>query len=233
MPQNPALSSVWGWVWPLLIAVIGGVLRMLRLDHPGELVFDETYYVKDAHSVAHHGVELKWEEDANDKFAAGDFSALSGDPSYVVHPPLGKWMLGAGQLLFDGGANPFGWRFAAALIGTLTIVIIARIAIRMFGSVWLGTAAALLLAADGQHFVHSRTGLLDIFVMFFVLIAFWLLLIDRDDARRKILQRTALQHAGEPHPKSSTARAPNHGSCPLRSALLLGFAPGGWPAALP
>ena len=84
VPQNPALTSVWGWVWPLLIAAVGGFLRMLRLDHPRELVFDETYYVKDAYSIAHHGVELKWAEDANDKFAAGDFSALSGDPSYCL-----------------------------------------------------------------------------------------------------------------------------------------------------
>lgn len=232
VPQNPALTSVWGWVWPMLIAAVGGFLRMLRLDHPRELVFDETYYVKDAYSIAHHGVELKWAEDANPKFAAGDFSALTDDPSYVVHPPLGKWMLGAGQLIFGDGANPFGWRFAAALIGTISIVVIARIAIRMFGSVWLGAAAALLLAADGQHFVHSRTGLLDIFVMFFVLIAFWLLLIDRDDARRRILQRTGLnsdkQHTG-PKPWFMPASfGPSLGLRPWRLAggIALGLACG-------
>ena len=232
VPQNPALTSVWGWVWPLLIAAVGGFLRMLRLDHPRELVFDETYYVKDAHSIAHHGVELKWAEDANGKFAAGDFSALTDDPSYVVHPPLGKWILGAGQLLFGDGANPFGWRFAAALIGTISIVIIARIAIRMFGSVWLGAAAALLLAADGQHFVHSRTGLLDIFVMFFVLIAFWLLLIDRDDARRKILQRTGpsvdKQHTGSKPWFMPASFGPSLGLRPWRLAggIALGLACG-------
>ena len=46
---------------------------------------------------------------------------------------------------------------------------IGRIARRLFGSTLLGTTAALLLAVDGQHFVHSRTGMLDIFVMFWAL----------------------------------------------------------------
>ena len=44
----------------------------------------------------------------------------------------------------------------------------------------LGTVAAALLAFEGHHFVHSRTGLLDVFVMFFGLAAFGALLIDRD-----------------------------------------------------
>ena len=82
-----------------------------------------------------------------------------------MHPPVGKWMIAAGEWLF-GPTSSFGWRFSAALVGTLAIVMIGRIGRRLFGSTLLGTTAALLLAIDGQALVHSRTGILDGFVMF-------------------------------------------------------------------
>src|SRR4029079_5975760 len=77
----------------------------------------------------------------------------------------------------------FGWRFSVALLGTLSILMVGRAARRMFGSTLLGTIAAILLAFDGQHFVHSRTGLLDLIVMFWAFAAFCALLIDRDHSR--------------------------------------------------
>ncbi|MFP5347218.1 MAG: phospholipid carrier-dependent glycosyltransferase, partial [Actinomycetes bacterium] len=46
---GPAPSGgLWGWLGPLLVAVLGGVLRFWHLDRPHKLVFDETYYVKQA-----------------------------------------------------------------------------------------------------------------------------------------------------------------------------------------
>jgi len=75
------------------------------------------------------------------------------------------------------------WRFGVALCGTLSILMLARIARRLLGSTLLGCTAGLLLAVDGQHFVHSRTALLDLFLMFWVLAGFGCLLIDRDRAR--------------------------------------------------
>ncbi|WP_336217223.1 phospholipid carrier-dependent glycosyltransferase, partial [Nonomuraea sp. LPB2021202275-12-8] len=100
-------------------------------------------------------------------------------------PPLGKWMIGAGEWLF--GMTPFGWRFAAAVVGTLSILILARVARRMTRSTLLGCFAGLLLALDGLHFVLSRTALLDIFLMFWVLAAFACLVVDRDLARERLV----------------------------------------------
>ena len=70
-------------------------------------------------------------------------------------------MIGFGESLF-GINNSFGWRFSSAVVGTLAILMIGRIGRRLFGSTMLGCIAALLLAFDGEEFVHSRTGLLDI-----------------------------------------------------------------------
>src|SRR5690606_27020199 len=89
--------------------------------------------------------------------------------AFIAHPPAGKWMIAIGEWLF--GATPFGWRFMPALIGTLSVLILCRVGRRMTGSTLLGCAAGLLLAVDGLAFVTSRTALLDIFVMFWILAA--------------------------------------------------------------
>ena len=78
------------------------------------------------------------------------------------------------------GNDAFGWRFMAAVCGVLSVLIMTRMARRMFRSTVLGAAAGLLMALDGMHFVLSRTAILDIFLMFFVVAAFACLVLDRD-----------------------------------------------------
>src|SRR5262249_57206532 len=99
----------------------------------------------------------------------------------VVPPPFGKILIAGGEWVF--GLTPFGWRFATALVGSLAILLLARTARRMTRSTLLGCVAGLLLALDGLEFVMSRTALLDIFVMFWVLAAFGALVVDRDRTR--------------------------------------------------
>jgi dolichyl-phosphate-mannose-protein mannosyltransferase len=60
----------------------------------------------------------------------------------------------------------------------------------MTGSDVLGCVAGLLLALDGLEFVMSRTAMLDIFVMFWVLAGFGCLVIDRDQARARLAARS-------------------------------------------
>ncbi|MEU8245225.1 phospholipid carrier-dependent glycosyltransferase [Nonomuraea sp. NPDC048916] len=186
-------SVLWGWLGPILVTIFGGILRFADLGHPKAVVFDETYYAKDAYSLITWLVERVTIKDADKSILAGSTDiwqrctdeTLDKCASYVVHPPLGKWMIGAGEWLF--GMTPFGWRFAAAVIGTLSILILARVARRMTRSTLLGCFAGLLLALDGLHFVLSRTALLDIFLMFWVLAAFACLVVDRDRARERLV----------------------------------------------
>lgn len=193
----PPSLRLWYWLAPLLTAVLAGVLRFVRLGEPNTLVFDETYYVKDGYSYLVSGYERNWPDKANDAFNAGNPSILLDTPEYVVHPPVGKWMIAAGMWLF-GADNAFGWRFAAALTGTLSVLLLALIAQKLFSSVILGAVAGLLLAVDGHHLVLSRTSLLDIFLMFWVLAAFGALLLDRDDGRRRLAERIGRQALASP-----------------------------------
>jgi dolichyl-phosphate-mannose--protein O-mannosyl transferase len=190
----PPSLRLWFWIIPALTAVLGGILRFVRLDTPHNLVFDETYYVKDGYSLLVSGYERAWPDKANDSFIAGNPGVLLDSPEYVVHPPVGKWMIAAGMWLF-GPENPFGWRFGAALTGTLSIFLLALIAQKLFRSLTLGAVAGVLLAVDGHHLVMSRTSLLDIFLMFWILAAFGALLMDRDDGRRRLAKRLGRQAA--------------------------------------
>ncbi|SEE94915.1 dolichyl-phosphate-mannose--protein mannosyltransferase [Ruania alba] len=187
-------SRLWGWVGALLVTAIAGVLRLVHLERPGRLVFDETYYVKQAYSLLTLGYEGDWNEEPNENFAAGDFSDLQDSADYVVHPGVGKWMIAVGMRLL-GPETPWGWRISAAVIGTLSVLLLARIARRLFSSSLLGCTAALLLAVDGVHITMSRISILDIFLQFWVLAAFGAVLLDREQYRRRLARLAATELA--------------------------------------
>jgi dolichyl-phosphate-mannose-protein mannosyltransferase len=184
-PQRP--SGLWAWLGPLLVTVFGGGLRFWRLGEPHAVVFDETYYVKDAYALLRFGSERSYVEGADARLLAGRTDLFTDTPSFVVHPPVGKWLIAAGEWLY--GLTPFGWRFSVAVIGTLGIFVMCRVAMRLTQSILLGCTAGLLLALDGLHFVMSRTALLDGILAFFVLAAFGCLLVDRDQVRHRLAAR--------------------------------------------
>jgi dolichyl-phosphate-mannose--protein O-mannosyl transferase len=137
---------------PLLIALASFILRLFDIASIKSLIFDEVYYVDGARDFLKYGVEVS-----------------GSQPEFVVHPPVGKWMIASGIRIF--GDNALGWRFATALVGSLMILIIALIAHRLFYSPLLTALASGLMAIDGLALVHSRTALLDNFLAFFILIA--------------------------------------------------------------
>jgi len=186
-------DTLWGWLGPLFFALVGGVMRFWALDRPHQLVFDETYYVKQGVSMLEYGVEMRVPDTIkkpDELFTAGTPDVFGTEGDLVVHPPVGKWVIAVGEQLF-GQTSSWGWRFSVCLLGTLSILMIGRAARRLFGSSLLGTLAAFLLAFEGHHFVQSRTGLLDIIVMFWALAAFCALLIDRDRSRAILAEKVA------------------------------------------
>ena len=124
---------------------------------PDKLVFDEVYYVDGARDLLANGVEV-----------------TDSKPEFVVHPPVGKWLIAMGIKLF--GDDPMGWRISAAFFGVLSILLIFIVARKLFNSDFLALLAAALVSIDGLHVVMSRTALLDIFLMTFLLGAFLALL---------------------------------------------------------
>src|SRR6516225_6954478 len=188
VPPMPG-SAFWGWAGPLLVTLFGAILRFNRLGDPHAVIFDETYYVPDALGILRFGVEHNYANDRNGLLLRGDPHVFTHGGEFVVHPPFGKVLIAGGEWLF--GLSPFGWRFASAVVGSLSILLLARIARRMTRCTLLGCFAGLLLALDGLEFVMSRTALLDIFVMFWALAAFGCLVVDRDAYRAKLADAVA------------------------------------------
>ena len=142
----------------LTLFVVAAAFRLVHLGSLKGLIFDEVYYANDAHSLLQHGVELTG----------------NNTPSFVVHPPVGKWLIAIGIKLF--GFHEFGWRFSAAIVGSLAVVLIFYVAQRLFDSYFLSLTASLLMLFDGLELSLSRVGLLDIFLMFFLLLTLFFLL---------------------------------------------------------
>ena len=136
---------------PILIALASLVLRIINLGLPKGFVFDEVYYVDGARDLLKYGVEVD-----------------GTNPEFIVHPPVGKWLIASGIKLF--GDSEFGWRIASAIFATLLILLFARLIHVLFYSPLLTALGAALMALDGLLLVHSRTALLDLFLTFFTLL---------------------------------------------------------------
>ena len=145
--------------WPIAaILTFALSIRLWRLSLPTGYIFDEVYYAKNANSLLSSAVELD----------------AQGQAEFVVHPPFGKWLIAIGIRFF--GNEEFGWRFASAIFGTLSILLIYLIVNKLFNSEFLSITAALLMAFDGLNLVMSRVALLDIFLMFFILLSIYFLI---------------------------------------------------------
>jgi len=226
-PSADRIARWSGWVGPLLVTLFAGVLRFYHLGSPKAVIFDETYYAKDAWALVHRGFEVNWDKNVNDLILSGSGNVrIPTDAAYVVHPPVGKYVIGLGELMF--GFNPFGWRFMTALLGTLSILMLCRIGRRIFRSTFLGCLAGALMAVDGLAFVMARTSLLDGVLMFFVLAAFGCLVIDRDRAREKLAAALPVDADGRARPDAHIAETTRFGWRPWRwlAGLMLGLAIG-------
>ncbi|HEX2053135.1 MAG TPA: phospholipid carrier-dependent glycosyltransferase [Actinomycetota bacterium] len=168
--------------------MFSAAIRLIRLAEPPEVVFDETYYAKDACSYLDYKPET-----------CG--LASDSEQSYV-HPPLGKWIIAAGIKAF--GYNSFGWRISAVVFGVGLVLVVYLLAGRLFKSQWVALVAGLLVSTDFLLFVQSRIAMLDIFLAFFIALGFLFLAIDREAAA------AVASHTDEPGVRPLPVRRPHH-----------------------
>mgnify|MGYP001788438077 CR=1 FL=1 len=194
--RSPRVQQRLRWAAPAAVVAVAASTRLFNLGSPGELVFDETFYVKDAWTLVSLGYEAQWPAEADARFNVGQADFFGTDPSFVVHPPLGKWLIGLGMLAF-GPEHPVGWRIATAVVGILAVILLMVIAKKLFGSMLLATIAGGLFAIDGNAIVMSRISLLDNFLMFFVLLGFGAILMDRHGSSGRLARWIALREKRE------------------------------------
>ncbi len=156
-----------GWVMTAVVTVLAAVTRFINLQSPtdaGTPIFDEKHYAPQAWQMLFNG-------------------GVEDNPGFglVVHPPVGKQLIAAGEAIF--GYNGLGWRFSGALLGVVMVAVVARTVRRISRSTLVGGIAGVLLTSDAVTFVASRTALLDGIQTFFIVAAFGALIVDRDQVR--------------------------------------------------
>ncbi|MDT0263139.1 dolichyl-phosphate-mannose--protein mannosyltransferase [Jatrophihabitans lederbergiae] len=171
--QVPAALTRWrpdaplrSWLWALAVTALAAGTRFWALGFPESKSFDELYYATEAQEMLRYGYED------------------NRDYMFIVHPPLGKWLIAITSAIF--GNDAVGWRAAPAVAGVVSVLILVRLAQRMLRSTLLGVLAGTLLALDGISLVMSRVALLDIFLQTFILAGFAALVIDRDQLRGRL-----------------------------------------------
>lgn len=177
--SRPPARRLWVWGGPLVVLIVAALTRLVGLDQPHELVFDETYYVKDAWSIWHLGYEGGWGADPNPAFQRGDVNTFTTSPEFVAHPPLGKWMIGLGMAALGGASSSWAWRITTAVVGILLVALVMVLAHLLFRSALITVIAGGLIAIDGNAIVMSRVALLDDMVAFWGLAGVILVLLDR------------------------------------------------------
>ncbi|SOB88333.1 Dolichyl-phosphate-mannose-protein mannosyltransferase [Sphingomonas guangdongensis] len=127
----------------LLIGVLAQLLFSVNLARPTKPVFDEVHYVPAARTL------LALERPANPE-----------------HPPLGKELIAGSIAVF--GDTPLGWRAAATLAGTATVLGVFAILLLLLGSVRTASYGALLATLNFTVYVHARIAMLEPFLGAFV-----------------------------------------------------------------
>jgi dolichyl-phosphate-mannose-protein mannosyltransferase len=194
---------------PVAVLAVAVATRLIGLEQPGELVFDETYYVKDAESLRQLGYEGTWNNGANGTSGADGANGTSGDngatganganelwaagtpgspselASFVVHGPLGKWIiaLGLGALGPDSAAS---WRVGTAVAGVVLVGLVMLLTHLLLGRIVLTSIAGLLIAIDGNAIVMSRIALLDGMLAVFIVLAVIFVVLDRRQASAQL-----------------------------------------------
>jgi len=134
------------------------------------LIFDEVYFVNAARNIIGRPMAFGYVDrpiaDVYPKFT---------DP-YPGHPPLAKLIVASSVLVL--GENALAYRLPSAIFGVLLLVFL-YLAVKRLGSDRVAFYAATFLSLDTLTLIHSRIFMLDIFMVSFMVLGFYLSLRGR------------------------------------------------------
>jgi dolichyl-phosphate-mannose-protein mannosyltransferase len=140
----------WAYRSMLLVTIcavaLGVWARIYHLGFPPKIMWDEKYFPTMA-----------------EKFLRGVYQ-------FDLHPPLGKFILAVGIFFF--GNEPLGWRIMPLLFGCALLPLVAALGWYCFKERVGAMLLTIFFAVETIFIVHSRVGVMDIFLVFFVLATF-------------------------------------------------------------
>lgn len=169
--QNHSIQKISKFPWFAVgmwgVFLFSLVLRFWNINFFNTLVFDEGYY------------------------AVYAVNYLDKVPFFDAHPPLGKYAITAAiwlasHLPFNTGTpngltgmmlSPFSYRWLNAVVGSFLPLVVGGIAYQLSRRRLYAFLASLFTALDGLLLVESRFALINIYLVFFGLLAQWLFLL--------------------------------------------------------
>lgn len=136
-------------------------------EHHCGYVFDEVYFPVDAAKDLHQP-------------AISYFDPEPPLAKLLMTPPIAAW-----------GFNTWTWRTSTSLFGGLAVGLVYMIALRLRRDRVFASLAALFFCFDGLAFVESRTGVIDMIAVWFVLLAYYTFLLHWQ-ARTRVQWRVTL-----------------------------------------
>lgn len=109
--------------------------------------FDEIYFPRTAYEYLHNLPIYEW-----------------------THPPLGKLIMAVPISIL--GMTPFAYRLLGNVAGIIMIPLMYILAKMLFKKTICGVTAALIMAFDGMHFVQTRIGTVDSFLVMFIILEY-------------------------------------------------------------
>ena len=85
----PPADVLRSWLLTIGLTALAFVVRFVGFWFPKGILFDETYYAKDAYTLLKLGYEGSWPENANDQIASGNVDVFTTNASFIVHPQVG------------------------------------------------------------------------------------------------------------------------------------------------
>src|SRR5918911_5703935 len=109
----------------LAVVAIASFARLDGLGTPHTFIADEGFYAPDGCVYVIHDPR----------------TCERSVESTPEHPPLGKWLIGAG--IEADGFTPTGWRLAPAVAGIVTVALLFALALVLFDSIAIAGFTAL------------------------------------------------------------------------------------------
>lgn len=152
----------------IILLLISLLFRIIRIDYPKAFVFDEVYYAFTAQEYL-KGNPNAWVWWGN---------APEGRAYGWVNPPLPQEIMAASMFIFNS-TDAWAWRLPGIILGVLAIYLVFEISKLLFKNESAAFLSAFVFSTDGLNFVQSRIGMLDIYLVSFILLGFLFLLKKR------------------------------------------------------
>jgi hypothetical protein len=142
----------WPYFGMLVIVLASLILHIAVITTPlNETIFDEVHYVTDGRRI------------------------INGEGSQRnEHPPLARLIIAESMKYI--GDNAWGWRTPSVVMSTIGLIMFYGICMSLSKSHRISFLATLLLAFENLYFIHGDMAMLDEYVIFFSIAAFWLYL---------------------------------------------------------